>query len=183
MAAWQQFLGIGIVAATTSSLCVLVLASAPDESASLPSLTEAASRIEKRLELLEKRTPGVGMLMSNTQTHFAKLWYALQYENWDLAAFELKEVTERLEQAAFVRPQEAGVNLMGLTEAMKQGSLARIASEVIAKKDKSAIESAYGEAIQNCNGCHQQTGRAFIRVMRPTAPPVYSQDFSPPASK
>ena len=178
MASLNQGVAIGLAAVVASSLCVFVLGQS-DNPAPTPSLADAAARMERRIEALEKRTPGPGMLMANAQLNFAKLWYALQHENWELAAFYLHEVAERLEEAAFARPEEGGVNLVGLTDAMKAGPLAKIESEVIAKKDKSALEATYTEAIQVCNGCHQQTGRGFIRVMIPSAPPVYSQDWKP----
>ncbi len=177
MAGFHAGLAFGLGAALASGICALLVH--PEDSPPPPSLADAAARIEKRLDALEKRTPNAGFLMTNVQVHFAKLWYAVQWENWALAAFELQEVSARLEQAALARPEENGVNLVALTDAMKSGPIAKFGSEVIGKKDKASFEAVYTEVLQLCNGCHQQTGRDFIRVTIPSAPPVYTQDWKP----
>jgi hypothetical protein len=179
MTDFHQGIVVGLAAAIASSVCVISMAR-PDNPPQPPSLAEAATRLEKRVDALEKLTPGPGMIMTSVQVHFSKLYYAVQYVNWDLAAFELGQVIEQLQQAAIARPVESGVNLASLVDAIKSGPLAKIKSEVIDKKDKTAFDATYTEAVNLCNGCHQQTGRAFIRVVIPYAPPVHSQDWNPP---
>jgi hypothetical protein len=44
--------------------------------------------------------PGFGEFMSATQMRHAKLWFAGDAQNWDLAAFELDEIKEGLEDAS-----------------------------------------------------------------------------------
>ena len=47
--------------------------------------------------------------------------------------------------------------------------------------DPPAFRSAYAEAVSVCNGCHAATGRPFIVIVEPTAPPVSNQQWEPPA--
>ncbi|MBI1850047.1 MAG: hypothetical protein HYR85_06855 [Planctomycetes bacterium] len=179
MSVLQQGLGVGLVAALATSVGVLLVQANSNNPPAPPTLADAAARLEKRLEALEKLMPGPGEFMRSVQSDFAKLYYAVNYENWELATFEIKEVKEALDQAAIALPEKNGVNLVGLVDAMKSGPLAKIESEVIAKKDGGAFKDLYPDAIQLCNGCHTQTGNGCIRVQVPSAPPVYSQKWEP----
>jgi hypothetical protein len=42
----------------------------------------------------EQYVPGLGEFMSATQVRHAKLWFAGDAKNWELASFELDEITE-----------------------------------------------------------------------------------------
>jgi hypothetical protein len=58
--------------------------------------------LEKRIDSLEKKlaasyTPGLGEFMSSIQVHHAKLWFAGQAQNWELANFEIAEIKESLD--------------------------------------------------------------------------------------
>src|ERR1700716_210067 len=44
-------------------------------------------------------TPGLGEIMTLTQMRHAKLWFAGQAANWPLAAYELDELHEGLDDA------------------------------------------------------------------------------------
>jgi len=114
--------------------------------------------------------------MSGVLLHFAKLYYAGMAANGPLAEFELHEVEENLDRAIALRPRERGVDLAGLNEAFKESQLAALAA-VIEGEDWNAFGPAYREAIAICNGCHEQTGRPFIVVTVPTAPPVSNQQW------
>ena len=141
---------------------------------------DPTAQIEQRLQALEAGAPGVGSLMSGVQLHFAKLHFAASAGNWELAAFELHEVEENLEKAALLRPEENGVDLGGVTAAFRQTQLAALKAAAEAG-DPPAFRSAYAEAVSVCNGCHAATGRPFIVIVEPTAPPVSNQQWEPPA--
>src|SRR5258705_5044844 len=47
--------------------------------------------------LTESYKPGFGEFMSGIQMHHAKLWFAGQNDNWELADFEIHEIQEALE--------------------------------------------------------------------------------------
>jgi len=48
----------------------------------------------------EPYAPGLGEFMAATQLRHAKLWFAGQAKNWDLAGYEVDEIKEGLEDAA-----------------------------------------------------------------------------------
>src|SRR5262249_8005861 len=48
----------------------------------------------------EPYEPGLGEFMTATQLRHAKLWFAGKQNNWDLAAYEIDEIKEGLEDAA-----------------------------------------------------------------------------------
>jgi hypothetical protein len=48
----------------------------------------------------EPYQPGLGEFMTATQLRHAKLWFAGKQNNWDLAAYEIDEIKEGLEDAA-----------------------------------------------------------------------------------
>ena len=83
------------------------------------SLTSQSTNMEHRLKNLEAAAPGLGGIMSSVQLHFAKLYFASEARNWDLARFERGELEENLKAAAALRPEERGVNLAGIIDAFK----------------------------------------------------------------
>jgi hypothetical protein len=176
--AWvQQGLLVGLVAGVAASAGVWLVQ--PNGPGAPPTLADAAARLEKRFESLEKLTPGPGLFMTSAQMHFAKLYYAIQYENWDLAKYEIDQLRERLDQSAIALPEKNGVNVVALTDAMKTGVLAKIENDVVGKRDPGGFKDLYLDAIQSCNACHGQTGFGCIRIAVPSAPPVYTQDWRP----
>lgn len=133
--------------------------------------------LEKRVKQLEAAVPGVGEVMTATQLHFAKLFYAAGAKNWKLAAFEIDEVKENIEKAAALRPQENGVQLGGVVGAFEQTQIAFL-SDAVERQDTDAFRRGYAEAIDVCNSCHRATGRPFIVIVEPTGPPVPNQQWS-----
>jgi hypothetical protein len=121
-----------------------------------------------RVHSAEENAPGVGEVMSGVQLHFAKLFYAHEAKNAELADFELGEIEENLDRAAQLRPSENGTNLGKMVAEFKKGPLA-------AMKNGGDFRAAYGQAIQSCNACHQGTGHPYIVICEPKGPPVSNQ--------
>ncbi len=80
------------------------------------SLTAQPTNVEERLKKLEAASPRLGEIMSAIQLHFAKLYFAAEARNWDLARFERGEIVEGLDTAAAIRPEEKGVNFAGVID-------------------------------------------------------------------
>lgn len=57
----------------------------------------------------EPYQPGLGEFMTATQLRHAKLWFAGEQNNWDLAAYEIDEIKEGLEDAARLFPTYEGI--------------------------------------------------------------------------
>lgn len=133
-----------------------------------------------RLKKIESAVPSPGLFMSAVQLHFAKLHFAAEARNWDLARFERGEMLENLEVVAALVPEERGVGVAGMIDAFKNTQLAAL-KEAIDLKDRALFREAYRDSVVMCNTCHQATGRPFIMITTPTNPPVSNQQWTSPA--
>ncbi len=118
-----------------------------------------ATNLEQRLKTLEAAAPGVGEIMSSVQRHFAKLYFASEARNWELA--------------------RRGVSIAGMVDAFKNTQLVSLL-DAVEMKDRRMFREAYQESMLMCNTCHQATGRAFIAITVPTNPPVSNQRWELP---
>jgi hypothetical protein len=174
---------VSALAVITAGWRVAVLQARLDRlspNSSLPVYARAqAETVEPRLKKVEAASPGLGEIMCGIQLHFAKLHFAAEARNWDLARFERGELEEGLEKVAALRPQENGVNLSGIADAFKGTQLVAL-KDAIDMKDRSMFREAYRESVLMCNTCHQSTGRPFIMITIPTNPPVTNQRWEMP---
>jgi hypothetical protein len=148
-----------------------------------PAAIEPGTNIETRVAHLEKITPSVAQTMLSIQSHFAKLHYAAEARNWDLARFEREEIEEDLETVAAMKPQDNGANLLGIISAFTNGVSGPMAEmkDAIAVSDRPLFRKSYQEMASMCNACHQATGRPFIFITVPaTNPPPFSPRWEPP---
>jgi hypothetical protein len=73
--------------------------------------TESTGALQSRIDSLEKKLaatykPGFGEFMSSIQVHHAKLWFAGQNQNWELADFEMHEIDETIDAIKNFKPKE-----------------------------------------------------------------------------
>jgi len=122
--------------------------------------------------------PGFGAFMGATQVRHAKLWFAGQAENWELAAYELDEIREGLEDAAKLHPTHKDMPVADMIKLNLDGPLGDV-ERAIEAKDNSRFTSAFDGLTAACNACHKAASYGFIKVQRPTAPPVSNQVFAP----
>ncbi len=127
----------------------------------------------------EAYAPGLGEIMSLQQMRHAKLWFAGQAENWDLAAYEIDELGEGFDDVVKfhpthkdspVAPKDAIPRMV--TEPLRQ---LRAAADA---KDARAFLQAYEALTAACNNCHEATNFGFNRVQTPTANPYPNQVFT-----
>jgi hypothetical protein len=122
--------------------------------------------------------PGLGEFMMATQLRHAKLWFAGKSNNWPLAAYEVDEIKEGLEDAAKYHANNDGVPVAELIKAIIDPRLEQL-EKAIEGKSSTQFAAAFDELTNGCNSCHAKAGKPFIRVQRPTAPPVSNQNFTP----
>lgn len=139
--------------------------------------------LEDRIQKLESATPDVGQIMLGLQLRFAKLHFAAEARNWDLARFEREEIIEDLSTVATIKPMDNGVNLAGIIGAFTNSTDGPLASmkDAIDVSDRALFRKAYLDSMALCNACHQSTGRPFICITVPTNPPVFNQSWVMPA--
>ena len=126
----------------------------------------------------ESYQPGLGEFMTATQLRHAKLWFAGKNNNWALAAYEIDEIKEGLEDAAKYHASNDGVPVAELIKAIIDPRLEQL-EKAIEGKSSTQFAAAFDELTNGCNSCHAKAGKPFIRIQRPTTPPVSNQNFAP----
>jgi hypothetical protein len=112
--------------------------------------------------------------MNAAQLQHLKLWYAGKSKNWELANFELRQLTDSLAQAAIFYP---GIPVSNVTT-MKDPLLS-VADAITAGDNKKFAASMRG-LTDGCNACHTSMERGFIVIGIPTDQhPPANQIFTP----
>lgn len=117
--------------------------------------------------------PGLGEFMNGIQVHHAKLWFAGQAQNWELADFEIKEIKEALDDIRLYcadRPEVKSLPmLLPVVDSL---------SSIISRHDTAGFHKQFTALTITCNNCHQVTDHGFNKIIIPTTPPLSNQDFS-----
>jgi hypothetical protein len=126
----------------------------------------------------EPYAPGLGEFMTATQLRHAKLWFAGDANNWDLAAYEIDEIMEGLEDAEKRFPTHDGIPVAEMIKANIDPAVEELRKAVEAKSStKFAV--AFDKLSSACNTCHAGANKQFIRIRRPTSSPLSNQNFAP----
>jgi hypothetical protein len=126
----------------------------------------------------EPYAPGLGEFMTATQLRHAKLWFAGKQHNWDLAAYEIDEITEGLEDAATQFPTRDGIPVADMIKANIDPAVAELKKAVEARSS-AKFTVAFDNLTGACNTCHAAANKSFIRIQRPTSSPLSNQNFTP----
>ncbi|HEY5983458.1 MAG TPA: hypothetical protein VIU38_08290 [Anaerolineales bacterium] len=126
---------------------------------------------------LWKIQPGLGTVMIEYGNRLSRLWFAVNADNWDMAKYQLDEMTEIQEVAEITRPKRA--------PALKafEDSFLKPMDAAIAAKDKAAFTKAFETAITGCNACHAaSTGTnwnsyKYVNVQIPKIDPAAYLDW------
>ena len=126
----------------------------------------------------ESYEPGLGEFMTATQLRHAKLWLAGKQNNWDLAAYEIDEIKEGLEDAARLHPTFDGVPVAEMIKTIINPRIEELEKAVRARSS-AKFSVAFDELTSGCNSCHAGANKPFIRIQRPTESPLTNQNFAP----
>lgn len=126
----------------------------------------------------ESYQPGLGEFMTATQLRHAKLWFAGKQNNWDLAAYEIDEIKEGLEDAARLFPTYDGVPVAKMIKTIIDPRIEELEKAVRAKSS-TKFTAAFDGLTSGCNSCHAGASKPFIRIQRPIASPLTNQNFAP----
>ncbi|NPU14648.1 MULTISPECIES: hypothetical protein [Bradyrhizobium] len=117
--------------------------------------------------------PRLGDIMNLIQVRHAKLWFAGQAKNWDLAGYELAQLKQSLTDAAIFYSGLPVNNVTTLSQPIQS------ISDAIAAKDGKRFASAVTELTSGCNACHATMDRGYVAIRIPTDKPFGNQDFRP----
>ena len=126
----------------------------------------------------EPYSPGLGEFMAATQLRHAKLWFAGKAKNWALAGYEIDEIKEGLEDAAKQVPTHDGFAIADMIRANTLGPLEELEKAVDGKSSAKFV-AAFDKLTTGCNACHAAVKKEFIKIQRPSAPPLSNQIFAP----
>lgn len=138
-----------------------------------------SQQLQARIDSLQNELdntykPGFGEFMSGIQMHHAKLWFAGQNQNWELADFEINEIKEALEDIPKYCSDRPEVKSIGMINAPIDSI-----SHAIQQKNLQLFKSSFILLTNTCNNCHKGTEHGFNVVTIPTNLPVVNQDFKP----
>ncbi|MBB4369961.1 hypothetical protein GGD63_002754 [Bradyrhizobium sp. cir1] len=124
-----------------------------------------------------KYAPRLTEVMNTAQVQHLKLWYAGKAKNWDLAAYELRQLTNSLAEAAIFYPAIPVSNVTTMTDPLLS------VADAIAAKDDRKFAVSMRVLTNGCNTCHTSMDRGFIVIGVPAGEhsPV-NQIFAPPAN-
>jgi hypothetical protein len=122
----------------------------------------------------KQHAPRLVEIMTAAQLQHLKLWFAGRAKNWDLAAYELRQLRDSLAEAAALYP---GIPISNVTTMMVP---LRSISDALAAKDSHKFASSMRELTDGCNACHSSMDRGFVVMKLPTdQPPPANQMFAP----
>ncbi len=110
--------------------------------------------------------PGLGTVMIEYGHRFYIAYYAAKAANWELAAYQVKEMTEIQEVGELTRPGHSEE-----LKAFEHTYLDPIQASIKAK-DWNAFSGNYAKAVGACNACHAGTGHGYIQYRLPAHPPA-----------
>jgi len=122
--------------------------------------------------------PGIEQFMNVIQNEHAKLWYAAQARNWELADYQLGEIKEIMGDVQDLYPKFKDLPLADMLDAVITGPIVD-GEKAIAAKDFTKFASSYDALTTACNSCHQATGNGFVVIQRPAQGGFPNQDFKP----
>jgi hypothetical protein len=122
----------------------------------------------------DQYVPRLGDIMGAAQTRHQKLWLAGKAQNWELAAFELRQLKASLVEAAVFY---SGIPIGNV--ATLEPSLQAM-SDAINAKDGRKFAKGLGELTDGCNACHRSLQRGFVVIKVPRElQPFANQQFAP----
>lgn len=152
------------------------------EPPSLETLRNRLAALEQQVAVLDKTRyrPTLGEMMTTVQMRHAKLWFAGQARHGHLAAFELHELDETLEDLVRLYPthKDAPHPLNQMLESVLDPALKQL-QQALKTSDTAQFNSAYNALTLACNTCHQATAHGFIAVKQPGVNCFANQEFAP----
>ena len=110
--------------------------------------------------------------MMEYSNRLARVWYAANADNWDMAKYQVGQMTEIQAVGETTRPNRAP-----LLKAFGDGFLTPL-DKAIDTKDITVFKAAFDKTITGCNACHSASKAAdwssfaFVEVQQPKTDPA-----------
>jgi hypothetical protein len=123
--------------------------------------------------------PQMASLMSMLiQPRHTKLGLAGNAQNWELAAYSLKELRQGFAVVAKAVPRWNGQPVPDLFDAAMTQPITLIDFAIKLRFQKQ-FDEAYENLTKGCNACHASTDHGFVVIKVPDASSYPNQDFQP----
>lgn len=148
-------------------------------------MTDHLKALDKKddaiLTRIEQHKPAMGELMNVIQARHARLYFAGQAGNWELAAHQLQGIKETLAKAAALHEQWEDVPkpLTMLAPLITDIEIETI-GEAIKASDRTRFMESFERLTKDCNTCHKATKRDFIVIQIPISQGYNNINFSAP---
>ncbi|HPS64322.1 MAG TPA: lipoprotein [Ignavibacteria bacterium] len=145
--------------------------------AALSSCGNQSGQMQTQIDSLQKKTadvykPGFGEFMTYVQIHHAKLWFAGENQNWELANFEINEIKETVQNIEKFEKDRAESKIINMIYPYIDS-----VSFAITQKNSDMFVKTYESLTANCNNCHALVNYGFNKVKKPDTPPFTNQTF------
>ena len=140
---------------------------APDPATEIDALKKEIAELKK-----SAYHPELGEQMLGIQIRHARLWFAGEAQNWNLAAFELQELKEAFDAVVEQNPDHAifqPQHLADILPAMMKGPITAL-RDSIDHSSTPEFEKAFDSLSAGCTGCHHVAGNDFLVIQRPKTP-------------
>jgi hypothetical protein len=143
--------------------------------------------LRQQLDELKKSAyhPELGEQMLILQIRHARLWFAGEAGNWNLATFQVQELQEAFDAVVEQNPDDANLQperLADVLPAMTRGPIADLRKAVDAKS-KVAFEKAFDGLSAACTACHRVAGNEMLVIQRPKTPLLDNLPVAPAPAK
>jgi hypothetical protein len=139
---------------------------------SLQAELDALREQVKELDNVAVRTQS--HIMIDVEYHFANLWFAVQNQQWDLAAFYLRETNSHLGWTVRVRPVRTlrtggTVELQPFQESIQKGGFSQL-EKALTDHDAESFAMSYQQTLTQCHACHEAAGLGYLEPKVPEQP-------------
>ena len=165
------------VAAVAGAVALHIAAAAVAQDAAGPTPAAAPTTTSTQTGF----TPGLSDLMTMlVQPRHVKLYYAGTRKNWELAAFQLRELRSAFRRIGQAIPHYRGNGVDESVEHIMGPALDGV-SKAIAAGDSKQFAKAFVEVTASCNACHGYMEHPFLvmRVPDPGLKNYSDQEFNP----
>jgi len=150
------------VAASTKTSAGKPAQAAPDNA----SLQREIEQLKRQIKQLQ---PDITEAMLGLQIRHARLWFAGESGDWELAAFQVHGLQDGLDGVVDIYPEHAALQPERLGDILPamMGAPMKTLRASVDNKNKAEFERAFDGVSVACTGCHTVAGFTFLQVHRP----------------
>jgi hypothetical protein len=134
-----------------------------------PDYASLQREIEHLKRQVKQLQPDITEAMLGLQIRHARLWFAGEAGDWELAAFQVHGLKDGLEGIVDIYPEHAALQPERLGDILPamMGAPMKTLRTAVDNKNKAEFEHAFDGVSAACTGCHTVAGFTFLQIHRP----------------